>query len=308
MTTLPVPAPASTRLAAAAVGAQPSTFVGTRPAATAPLRQALRLGLLAFGITWPLWWTAALAERGVFALPVPPDLLFVLGGVGPSLAAVLLTALGSGRAGVRELLSRALRWRCAPAWYAAALLGPFALHGVAMGLHVALGGQPPNVALLVAALPGVLASLVPVFLLFGPLGEEFGWRGYALPRLQVRFGALVSSVALGLVWATWHLPLFFDPTQSYAQLSPPVYAASMIGLAVLFTWLYNGTGGSLLLVMLAHTVINASGGVWAAVADHGSDAYQLQLMTVVVWVAVAVVVAANGARHLARRPRQVPPA
>src|SRR5438067_4263657 len=136
MTTLPVPAPVSVRPASAGSGGRAPAFVGARPWTNAPLTQALRLALLAFGITWPFWWTAALAERGVFALPVTPDLLFVLGGVGPSLAAVLLAALGSGRARVRELLGRALRWRCAPAWYAAALLGPLALHAVAMGLHV----------------------------------------------------------------------------------------------------------------------------------------------------------------------------
>ena len=163
-----------------------------------------------------------------------------------------------------------------------------------MALHVVLGGQPPDPVRLMGALPGVLLSVLPVFLLFGPLGEEMGWRGYALPRLQSRFGALAASLLIGVAWAAWHLPLFFDPTSSYAQLALPVFVARMVGLALLFTWLVNRTGGSLFFPMLLHSVINASGQIWAAVPDPGSDAYQEVLLTAAVWAAALAVIAIAG--------------
>ena len=143
----------------------------------------------------------------------------------------------------------------------------------------------------------MLVTLVPVFLLFGPLGEEFGWRGYALPRLQARFGALAASLLVGVAWAAWHTPLFFDPTSSYAQLPPMVFVARMVGLAVLFTWLVNRTGRSLLFPLLAHTVINASGQIWAAVPDPGTDAYQEQLLTAAEGLSSEAFVAPVGPGH-----------
>jgi uncharacterized protein len=288
-------------LATAAIVSEPAAALDhTRAPRAVSLGRVWRFAALAFGITWLIWWTAALAARDLISLPVPLGLLWMLGGVGPSLAAVVLTAREAGGPGLRALLGRAVARRPHPGWYAAVILGPFALHGMAMGLHVLLGGQPPDAAQLIASVPGVLVTLVPVFLLFGPLGEEFGWRGYALPRLQARFGALVASLILGVGWAAWHTPLFFDPTSSYAQLPPLVFVVRMMGLAVLFTWLVNRTGGSLLFPLIAHTVINASGQIWAAVPDPGSDAYQEQLLTTAVWVAALLVIAIGG-RDLGQR-------
>jgi len=82
-------------------------------------------------------------------------------------------------------------------------------------------------------------------------------------------GALAASLLIGVAWAAWHTPLFFDPNSTYAQLPPAVFVARMVGLTVIFTWLVNGTGGSLLFPMLLHSVINASGQIWAAVPDLG---------------------------------------
>ena len=273
------------------VSAPAAALDHTRAPRDASLARVWRFTALAFGITWLIWWTAALAARGLIVVPAPLGLLSILGGVGPSLAAVVLTAREAGGPGVRALLGS----------YDAVFLGvglgddvQLELHGTAMGLHVLLGGQPPDPAQLIGSLPGVLVSLVPVFLLFGPLGEEFGWRGYALPRLQARFGALAASLLVGVAWAAWHTPLFFDPTSSYAQLPPMVFVARMVGLAVLFTWLVNRTGGSFLFPLLAHTVINASGQIWAAVPDPGTDAYQEQLLTAAVWAAALLVIAIGG--------------
>jgi membrane protease YdiL (CAAX protease family) len=285
--------------------APPQALVAQRPPQATPVSsRALWFTVLAFALTWPFWWGAALAERGAFAVPFPSDLLLVLGGIGPSLAGILLARRAVGGAGVRQLLDRARRWRVAPGWYAAVVLGPFALQAGAITLHVVLGGQAPAFGQMLRLLPGILASVIPIALVFGPLGEEFGWRGTLLPLLQGRFSALGASLLLGGLWALWHLPMFFNPTLSYAAVPAPVYLASMLGSAVLFSWVYNGTGGSLLLPLLLHSLINASGAVWEAVPDAGSDAHQWLLITIAVWVAAAIVIAVSGARDLARRPRQ----
>jgi uncharacterized protein len=163
--------------------------------------------VLAFAFTWFFWGLQVLGARGV--IPALPGLQ-VIGTLGPLVAAVALTARQDGRAGPRSLLRRVARWRVAPVWYGAALLGPPALTLAAISLHVALGGQAPGLGALVGALPVFLIVFV-YMMIFVALGEEVGWRGYALPRLQARHGALVSSVILGLMWALWHLPLFFNP-------------------------------------------------------------------------------------------------
>jgi uncharacterized protein len=105
--------------------------------------------------------------------------------------------------------------------------------------------------------------LLPIFiqqLLFSsPLGEEIGWRGFALPRLQARLGPLVASLIIGVIWAIWHLPLVWTAGHPLAEMPLYFHLAHMVVAAILFTWLYNGSGGSLLLVILFHTSMNVTG-------------------------------------------------
>ena len=158
----------------------------------------LKFVLIAFAFSWAYWLLAVLEARGlIYSLPVPAMLL---GAFGPMVAAVVLTAQESGRAGLRSLLSRVVRWRVAPVWYGVALLGPIVLQLLAMALHVVVfGGQPPNLLVMVGVLPTVLALSVYMLVQVG-IGEEIGWRGYALPKLQAGYSALVSSVILGVIW------------------------------------------------------------------------------------------------------------
>jgi len=136
----------------------------------------------------------------------------------------------------------------------------FALPAVTMGLaaaaHVALGGTlPPSPAagqVWMAALNVLL-----IFLVGGPLSEEFGWRGFALPALQERWGWRVASVALGGVWAAWHLPLFYSSGTLQSHWPFGWFALSVIASSVLFAWLFNRTQGSVVPVLVLHTTVNA---------------------------------------------------
>lgn len=268
--------------------------------------------VLAFAFTWFFWWLAVLGERGV--IPALPGLV-VLGTFGPALAAVVVTLQEEGRAALRSLLGRVVRWRVAPVWYVVVLLGPLVLQSVAIGLHVVLGGQPPDLLALIGALPIVMAISV-YMLIFVALGEEVGWRGYALPALQARHGALLASVILGVVWAVWHLPQFFNPSTLYGDLPFVVFLAFLVPFAVLITWVFNSAGGSVLMAMILHAVMNASSQIWKVLPEYSrpmsgvdaaaATAHVNLMVAIVLWAAAVVVVLVYGPLDLSRRPRQVP--
>jgi len=272
----------------------------------------LKYFVMAFAFTWFFWGLQLLGVRGV--IPTLPGLT-VIATLGPLVAAVVVTAQERGRAGLRSLLSRVLRWRAAPIWYAVALLGPLVLTLGAIGLHVALGGQPPSLGSLIGVLPMVLIAFV-FMMIFVALGEEVGWRGYALPALQARYGALTSSVILGGMWGLWHLPLFFNPSAgSYSDLPFGLWLAYLIPFAVLITWVFNSTGGSVLMAMFVHAVTNASGEVWKAIPQYSTrpesvieaaaeTGHVYLMLTVVMGIAAVSVVLVYGSRNLSRRPRQ----
>jgi hypothetical protein len=194
-------------------------------------------------------------------------------------------------------------------------LGPLVITLGAIGLHVALGGQPPSLGGLVGALP-ILLIYVVYMLIFVALGEEVGWRGYALPALQARYDALVSSAILGAMWTLWHLPLFFNPDTLYSNLPFVMQLAIQIPLAILFTWVFNSTGGSVLTAMLLHAVYNAAGQLWMIVPEYSTrpssaaeavaGTVHINLMSAIaLWVAAVVVILVYGSRNLSRHPRQV---
>jgi uncharacterized protein len=289
------------------------TTSATSPPRTTTSAFPLKYVLVAFAFTWFFWWLAVLDERGLISLPIP---VILIGAFGPAVAAVAVTAQESGRAGLRSLLSRIVRWRVAPTWYGVALLGPILIYLAAMALHIISGGQPPDLSVLVGALPLVMVLSV-YFLIVAGLGEEVGWRGYALPALQARYGALLSSVILGAMWASWHLPLFFNPSVgSYSDLSFFLFVAFAIPLTILITWVFNSTGGSVLMTMIFHALMNASGELAKALPEYSArpasaieaaaeTGHMYLMLTIVLWVAAAAVVLVYGPRDLSRRPRQV---
>ena len=271
-----------------------------------------RFVLVAFAWSWLWWIPATLAERGMITLPIPAGLLEISGGFGPLLAAFVLTWVEAGGPGVRALAGQALRWRVALFWYGVALLGPFLYQLVAMGLHVLLGGQPPELGSLLAQVPDVLINFVLVFFLIG-VAEEFGWRGYLLPRLQGQTSALLASLVVGVIWAAWHLPLFFNPGTSYIQTPFAVWLIFLLPYSVIHTWLYNSTRASLLLAIALHAMVNVTGSLWMSVPDVGpvvettpgivAQIYLLQ--AAVLWVLAGVILLVTSAQNLARQPRQV---
>ncbi len=250
--------------------------------------------LLAYAISWSLWLPAA-AWQGALPAPAPLVLVF-LGSFGPTLAAILLTAATGGRPGLRDLLGRLRLWRVGPLAYLPVLLGPAVVVLCAVGLHALLGGAAPGFSDQVpAGLPlyVVLPALVPIFLLGlvfgGPLGEEIGWRGYALPRLQTGRSPLRASLILGALWGDWHLPLFWIAGISQAAMPLLPFLLWTVALSICFTQVYDHTRGSLLIAVLFHHAVNFPAGLLILPAG-ASGAVRPFLLYVELVCAVAVAV------------------
>lgn len=205
-------------------------------------------------------WTAVLPLILNPALPVEP--FQILGALaGPTLAAVLVIAATEGRAGLGAFFRRYLQWRAGIGWWLLVLFGILAaltaLAAVVLGPAV-LSEFVRNLGLI---LPAYLATLA-VGVILGPLWEEPGWRGFALPRLQAQLGPILGSVILGAIWAVWHLPGYLGGWMTSAFPALLVYC---IGFSILATWIYNHTGGSILLMILLHSSSNAAISVGARV-------------------------------------------
>lgn len=264
--------------------------------------------LLTFGITWGLWIPLAAASHGLVSLNWSPILTGLLGAFAPSLAAVIVTSLGGWQA-LSALLGRLLIWRVGIQWYAFVLFYPAALSLVKTAISVTMGGVAPDFAhplvLSVYPLPPEAFAagpwvLLPILflqqmLLGSSMGEELGWRGLLLPRLQRRMSWLSASVVIGVVWGIWHLPKFFIKGDALAEVSFPLFLLGIIANAILYTWVYNHTRGSLLLPLLFHTSTNITFLFLAAAAPAPLISLLLE------WAVVATVVFWTGS--LRRRLR-----
>jgi membrane protease YdiL (CAAX protease family) len=259
-------------------------------------RSFLIFYLLALGITWPFWISVAASSQHLLPFRLPLALVPV-GAFGPSLAAIALAAADGGQAGVRELLRGLLRWRVGLRWYLVALLLPAAVSLLAIGLYVVLGGAVPRFSLSVAWYSLPLYFLA-VLLFVGPLQEEIGWRGYALPALEAGRGTLPAALILGPPWALWHLPLFWMDGIGKSELPFAPFALAIVALSILFAWVYDGTGGSLLLCLIFHASLNFSLEI-VPVLPEGGVPFGPSLIGIGLLWAVAVVV---GSLRLAGKP------
>lgn len=261
--------------------------------------------VLAIGLTWPFLIADALGSWGMipFRMPVsgPGILLSLLMAYCPTIAAVIVIGMTEGKAGIRKLLGKLLRWRVGLRWYLITILGVGLLYFAALQIHVWLGGTakatPPG------GLPMLALGVAVMFFVNGLVnGEEFGWRGFALPRLQAKFNALTSSLLLGGVWILFHIPLFFTKGGGVGgnMSNTPflAFALNVLAGSVLVTWLFNNTGGSVLFAYLFHAASNTWPGLFASAVPDGPIFWVQAILLV---IAAVIVVKFSGAENLSRK-------
>jgi membrane protease YdiL (CAAX protease family) len=175
-----------------------------------------------------------------------------------------MTGVTEGRAGIRRLLRRLVLWRVGLRWYLFALVGVPVV--MALGTLIVPGGLAALLALVPGYVLTYLASFVLIAILGGPLLEEPGWRGFALPRLQLLHGPFVGTLILGLLWALWHLPEFLVPSWAAQSGGSDFFAIVKfviiaISFAIVITWVFNNTIGSLFIAILVHASIDDFSGL-----------------------------------------------
>jgi len=210
--------------------------------------------LLTFAVSWSCYIAAAAVIRRSLpsAQPAVAIALIYAGTFAPALVALTVTVAAGGRDAVAALLERMFRWDVDLRWYAFAVGYMAAIRAAAaVGQRIVAGTWPHA-----GELPWLL--LIPAVLVSTPVqaGEELGWRGFAFPRLAARFGFAAASILLGIIWAVWHLPLFFIPGVDLYRQSFWAFLLAVTPLSVAMAWLYLRTGGSVLLTMLMHSAVN----------------------------------------------------
>lgn len=243
-----------------------------------------------FGLTWLLVGAyiydapAAVELLGPMRLGAPA---FFVAVYAPTLAAILVTAVRDGRTGLSKLFGSLVRWKVGWVWVAVSVLGFPALWFVVALVRAGYSGElasfdprPWLVALPLVLLGGHLLRDP------GALGEELGWRGFALPRLLELTNARAAAIILGVIWAVWHLPAFFLSSLSQSSVDFGEFVLNVTAFSVIMTWLFVNTRGSVL---------------WAGIVPHMLfNATPKAGITPVVWVTVlvAVMILVLGGRHL----------
>ena len=235
--------------------------------------------------------------------------------MGPSIAAFIIVFIIGGKRGFVDLVRPFGRWRASLKLWAIAIFGPAVLYLIGLGVYLLMGGEAPPFIMIKEEL-----NLIPLYLVLvvlmpwnGPVGEEFGWRGYALPKLQNKYGPLIASLAIGTIWGIWHLPDFFAPLGVIGALTATLgfgfiflYTLGTIANAIFMTWLYNKSKAS---ALIAGIIWHAAIDFWAPVllsdsslvaAQEGTHlptlppALYLTVLAVQVIGAVVLVIATKG--------------
>lgn len=239
--------------------------------------------ILAYALSWWL-------------VPFGGDLL----PLGPLFAVLIVVPLIDGKAGLKTWWSFITRWRGRLGWYVTAVILIFAMNFVAAALAVLLGASFPA-AETIAVWPEVLFITFPLYLIIITIGEETGWRGFAMPRLQAKHSALTASLILGILVAFWHLPLvLFSDRPFYATL--PLMLTTFAAQFIL-TWLANHVEGKVLIVMLAHATQGGLGGEYFGSMFTGADKIlEGWLLVAIFWVVAIGIVLLTGSRLTRRQP------
>ncbi|MBI5033872.1 MAG: CPBP family intramembrane metalloprotease [Chloroflexi bacterium] len=245
--------------------------------------------VLAYALSWSIEIPIALSAQGIIKGQFPYAIHY-FASFGPLVAAFIVTAIADGGTGIRKLFSGLFKWRVGGFYWLFAVGLPIVFFTVSVFITRLMEGEFPDFALLgqtdylpYLGIPGALA----VWLVSYGLGEEVGWRGFAIPHLQRTRTAYVSSLLLGVIWACWHLPAFFY-RDTYIEMGLlvgfPMLLISVTFGSVFLTWLYNSTQGSTLMAIVFHGVFN-----WLLTSGAGGAGANVIMSTAVIFWAVRAI-------------------
>ena len=225
--------------------------------------------LITFAISWLIWLPGVLNALNVIDFNLTLNhysILNLIGGFGPSITCFLLLMIRNKKDEIKALFKSLIKFRNIGKFWWIPLLFLYPLIELIAFLINMISGGTVSVTFLLSE-----PWLIPIYFLGSLLPftnafrEEFGWRGYALNRIQIKWNAIFSSIILGLIWGFWHLPLYFFPTsqQIYGYIPFWVFMTEAVIISCLMTWIFNNTNSSMLTAILFHTIVNLSGSIFA---------------------------------------------
>ncbi len=245
--------------------------------------------VLAFGWSWSIGFAATQVQA---RFPALSTALMMVSGFGPSLAGLAVVAAFSTRQGFQDWLARCLNWRVGWRWFAVPFVLPPAVMLLALAIHSAMGGAMPAMTA-AAHIPMAIANFGLVLLIGGPLGEEFGWRGYTMPVIAEKLGWPAASLIIGTIWGLWHLPLFFLAATAQSHMPIPLFMLNILAGSVVFGWLFERTQGSVLPALVLHTSLNAWAGLLVIVPTATSGGSYAIVTCLLVLIALVLLITTN---------------
>ncbi|MDQ7825451.1 MAG: CPBP family intramembrane glutamic endopeptidase [Candidatus Eremiobacteraeota bacterium] len=220
----------------------------------------------------------------------PKDPLFLLlCAILSVLSAFVISGVLARNAGVQDMMASLGAWRICPVWYLIALFSwPLLLIGSSL-LDKIFGARllTPYFAELASIKPlSAVILYITIFLLGGPLQEEPGWRGFGLPRLQARYNPIVASIILGFFWQLWHIPLYFIGFYPFDTVQIALRFVEFLPGVIVFTWLYNRSGGNLLIAVVFHASIDAFPQILPAQSGRGPMFFDLLIL---IWAVTVII-------------------
>ncbi|MBL7865221.1 MAG: CPBP family intramembrane metalloprotease [Cyclobacteriaceae bacterium] len=259
--------------------------------------------LIAFLVAWSLFIGASLlADRSGFSTLA--ELMVFLGAISPGLVAIAMTAASRGREGVKQLVSKISFNNPGAGWYIFALTFIALIKGLAaLVFFVIYHTWPPF-----GTTPWYMMLAALAVSTWVQAGEEIGWRGYALPLMSKKFGLALSGVLLGIIWAAWHLPLFYLAAADTFNQSFPLYLMQVTGLSVIMAWLLWKVKGNLLPLMVFHAAINNTKDIVPSLSEKSASPFNFNaspigwITVVLIWIVASYVLYAMTRKPAAKLP------
>jgi membrane protease YdiL (CAAX protease family) len=254
--------------------------------------------LLTLAISWAIWIPATIAIlHGETTVLAPEGLVGGIARWTPGFVALLLSFLVFGKIGVGRLFQAIKIWRVGLFWYIFALFFQMVIFYLGKTLDTLLGNSYEVISPLNSVYGAQAALMAPIVILFafpGAFAEELGWRGYVLPRLQNNLNALLSSIVVGIFWGAWHIPLliYFGDLGANDFAGYLLAVVNFIPVAILYTWIYNNTKGSLLLVTLFHIGQQLSNNLLGTLPTYSED--------ILMWIVAVLIISIGGIGSLSR--------